>query len=111
MTGGYGKIPLLDVIQLTESDGIMAETYRPDSMRDRLESVSERVTKTEGRQEGHEALCAQRYSEILKAIAALQGDISSVSRLGLVVAVLLFMLELGKATFPALFELMTKSIH
>ena len=54
--------------------------------RQRLEQITERVIKSEGRQEGHEQLCAQRYAQILEKIAQLQTDLRLISKIGLILA-------------------------
>ena len=86
-----------------EQDG-----YR--NVRDKIESVNERVLKGEGRQDGHEMLCAQRYGQILKELTELRASITTIAKVGLFMAFALFMIELGKATFPALFDAITR-IH
>lgn len=104
--------------------------YRVADIRDRLDVIRERVIKLEGRQEGHEEVCTQRYSQVIKDIAAVQTNLAinvaslqkSISdsndatqktlvlfaKVGLAISFLLFMIELGRATFPAIFDLLTK---
>lgn len=65
--------------------------------------VNERVIKNEGRQEGHEQLCAERGAQMLREIAELRAYIVMVTKIGMCLAFALFALELGKATFPAIF--------
>jgi hypothetical protein len=95
-------------------DGVgeeMESSYNNREIRDRIDVVSERVIRAEGRQEGHEAICAQRYAQILKELAELRAVMTLVSKVGLFLAFVLFTLELGRATFPSLFEFITKGMH
>jgi hypothetical protein len=83
------------------------EPYRYEA-RDRIERVTERALKLEGRIEGHEAICAQRYGQLIKELADMQETIATNSKVGLILIIMLFSLEIGRATFPALFELISK---
>ncbi len=87
------------------------DPYLNREIRERIETVSDRVFRSEGRQEGHELVCAQRYGQILKELSELKILIITVAKVGLVVAAVLFMLEFGKATFPAIFEAISKGLH
>lgn len=84
------------------------DRYHNYEIRDRIDKVNERVIRVEGKQESHELVCAQRYAQILKDIAEVKATVTLVAKAGGIVGLALFMLELGKATFPALFELITK---
>jgi hypothetical protein len=102
--------------------------YRNDQIRDRIETVVERVVRIEGRQEGHELLCANRYSQILKEMTELRSDLAESQKelqaslakseesqwqtnkaMMIAMAVLVF-IEIGKASFPALLEAF-KALH
>lgn len=84
------------------------EPYRNYEIRDRIEAVNERVVKLEGKHEGHELICAQRQLQILKEFADLRASIAVVSKVGMFMGFVLFALELGRVTFPALFDLLAK---
>lgn len=85
--------------------------YRNFEIRGRIETVNEKVIKMEGRQDGHEILCAQRYNEILKQFVEMNTKVTQVSKTGFIIAVILFLLELGRATIPTVMDLLTKGIH
>lgn len=95
---------------VTESFTMPEEPYRYD-LRNRVEAINERVVRSEGRQEGHEAVCAQRYAQILKDVAEMRIEMANQSKYGLAIAAVLALIELGRATFPALFDILTKGAH
>ena len=74
----------------------------------RLEQVNEKAIKLAGRIEGHEAVCAQRHAQIIRDLAEMRAYAAMISKVGLILAVMLFGIELGRATFPALFELIER---
>lgn len=89
----------------------------PESERDRerMDRILERLTKNEGALLGHEDLCAERYGRILdkigivdKSITETREDMAANSRIYMVLASLLFLMEFGRATFPAIFDLIMK---
>lgn len=80
-----------------------------ENMRDRMDMVSERVIKAEGRQQAHEAVCIQLNTRILEEIAGLRASLRNVCQIGLTIAGLLFLLELGKATIPGIIEIIAKA--
>ena len=84
--------------------------YRNVDIRDRMDVINERVIKAEGRQDGHESLCAERYKQILDFIAALRANIATVSKVGLLMALVLILIELGKASIPTLLSVLTKAV-
>ena len=85
--------------------------YRNYEIRDRIEAVNERTMETKGRIESHEMVCAQRYAQILKDIAELKAYVTMISKVGALLAFILFAMEFGKATFPTLFEVIEKGLH
>lgn len=84
------------------------EPYKNYEIRSRIESVNERVVKLEGKHEGHELICAQRQLQVLREFAELRAIITMIAKVGLFIAFVLFALELGRATFPVIFDLLTK---
>lgn len=96
---------------------------------DEARELRERVIKLEGRQEGHETICTIRYGEIAKTatesdrkltelnakvtseFAAQNIKIDSIVTKGLILAIILIGIELGKITIPGLFEAISKVIH
>lgn len=86
----------------------MAEQYNREYELRRVDVINEKVLKVEGRQEGHELLCAQRYMQIIKEMTEIRSETATQSRYGLYIAAVLFLLELGRATFPVMFDLLTK---
>lgn len=88
-----------------------------DELRHKVDSAIERITRMEGRFDGHETLSSQRYmdtmdrisrmnTDILERITRISADLSNISKWGLIMALLLFSIELGKATFPTLFHVL-----
>lgn len=93
------------------SDDMVENNYTNQNIRDRIEIVNERVIKAEGRQLAHEAICIELNRQVLKDIAELRVYITMVAKVGFWLAILLFGVELGKATFPALFDALLKISH
>jgi hypothetical protein len=81
------------------------------SIRERLEMVNDRSIKTDVRQTEHEKLCTQRYSDILEKVNAIRTELATIAKIGLVLAIMLFGVELGRATFPAIFDAITHVGH
>ncbi len=86
------------------------EPYRNFEIRDRIEAVNERVVKSEGRQEGHELVCAQRYAQIIQNLTELKTNQSTIAKIGLIIAAGLGAIELGRATVPNIIDLL-KALH
>ena len=90
----------------------------PD-LRDRIDKISERVTKIEGRLDSHEMLNDQRYNTIIekitevrlnldKASIEFKTNLDKMSKIGFIIAMMLFAVELGKATFPQILDVVMK---
>jgi hypothetical protein len=114
--------PLMDHQGLTGigigSDEMVEDAYTNRNIRDRIEVVNDRVTEVKGvvtelkgELRGHEQVCLQLNAQILKDIQELRTYITFAIKVGFWLAILLFGVELGKATFPALFDALLKSVH
>lgn len=96
--------------------------YSNRDVRDRIAVVDTRVTKLEGRHEGHESICTLRYGEIAKNMSELNTKMSvefdaqnkkvdRISLTGTILAIIIILIELGKATIPGIIDALVKVIH
>lgn len=78
-----------------------------DYFRKRVEEINDKVLTLAGQMRGHEDICAQRYGQLLKDIAEIRSIIWMAMKIAALGFLVLGGIELGKATFPALFDLLT----
>ena len=82
-----------------------------EDVRDRIAVVNERTIKLEGRMDGHDAVCAQRHSQVIKDLADIRGSIATISKSGLLIAAVLLGIEIGRIGIPEVIELLSKAAH
>ena len=78
-----------------------------DYFRKRVEEINDKVLTLAGQMKGHEEICAERYGQLLKDIAEIRSIIWMAMKIAALGFLVLGGIELGKATFPALFDLLT----
>lgn len=70
----------------------------------RVNDAMAKIYKTEGDLVGHERLCAERYHNILGKIEELQVSINLYVKIGFILSVVLFSIELSRATIPNIID-------
>ncbi len=85
--------------------------YRNSDIRDRIEVVSQKLSETDTCLRIHTELCTQLNHQILKEIAEIRAYGLLVTKVGFILALALFGVELGKAAWPLIFDIATRSVH
>lgn len=75
-----------------------------DNDKRRVDEAIVRTIETKASLEGHEKLCAERYTNILSKMEELRSLIISVAKVGAMVAFVILSLLFSKTAFPILFD-------